>query len=159
MSNDISFDVGEDKPNPTIEDEKYQDIKKGALDSIEKKQIEKQARAEAGLTDIPAPSESVPPELPKMLFLACSKIVGCERFELDKDEAKVFAKHLSIILGSMNSKIYSIMVIVIITISKVADCWGKAKRLLKGKKGDKIKSDQKTTFDETTETVIFGSGD
>ncbi|MCK5432319.1 MAG: hypothetical protein KAJ03_06215, partial [Gammaproteobacteria bacterium] len=42
---------------------------------------------------------------------------------------------LSIILGSMDSKIYSLIVIIIITISKIADCWGKAKRFIGGKKG------------------------
>ena len=77
MSDEISFSVGETNPNPDIEDERKSDIKKGAFEAIEKKQIEKQARAEAGLTDIPPPSESVPPELPKMLFLACSKLGSC----------------------------------------------------------------------------------
>lgn len=154
MSDEISFSAGEAKPNPDIEDERKSDIKKGAFEAIEKKQIEKQARAEAGLTDIPPPSESVPPELPKMLFLACSKIVGCDKLQLDKDEAKIFAKHLSIILGSMNSKIYSLVVIIIITISKIADCWGKAKRFIGGKKGKGKEEIMESTISEYKEQGI-----
>ena len=41
MSDEISFSVGETKPNPDIEDERKSDIKKGAFEAIEKKQIEK----------------------------------------------------------------------------------------------------------------------
>lgn len=154
--NDIGFDTSSDVPLGDIADDEKEVMMDSVKGSIEKEQMRKKVRADMGMTDTPKPAESIPPELPKMMFKIGAKIIGCDRFNLDPEEAKTFAKHASIIIGPVNSKIYSIFMVTIILLSKVNDCWNKAKDLLKGKKGEK-KEDK---FDEATESTIpvFGDG-
>ena len=137
---EIGFERIDDKIVPnTFQDSDTQKMRTDAMKKLEKNQVEQQVRAEAGLTEIPKTPESIPKELPKVVFQVGAKIIGCDKFQLTDDEAKMFAKHLSIIIGPVTTKIYSVIIILIVTISKVSDCTGKIKsKFSKNKDGIEI---------------------
>ena len=72
---------------------------------------------------MPKEADSVPKELPKMCFKIFGKAIKCDKMPLDDDEAKVFAKQLSILIGSQDSKIYAVMMIFVIILGKLWVCW------------------------------------
>lgn len=131
MNEEISYSEGAKKVTPEMQDAEIEEMKQASLRKIEQAQMDAKTRAEAGLTDIPKTPESVPKELPKMMFKVGAKIISCERFNLDDEEAKVMAKHLSILIGAVSSRWYSVIIIFIILISKISDCWSGLKKALK----------------------------
>ena len=70
----------------------------------------------------------IPPDVPKALFRIGAKIVECDKFKLDDEDARTFAKHLTILTGGVNSKIFSAIVILLIIFSKIAECFDAIKR-------------------------------
>lgn len=125
---EIGYEKQSDKEVPqTFEDAEHQQMKGKAIRKLEQSQADQEVRAEAGITEIPKAPESIPKELPKLMFKVGAKIIRCEKFELEPDEAKDMAKHLSIIIGPVSSKVYSVAIICIIIVSKVNDCFGKIK--------------------------------
>jgi len=137
MNDEIGYEEGEMKVTPKIQDAELQKLRTEAIKRLEKAQVDKQIRAEAGLTEIPKEPESIPKELPKMVFKLGAKIISCEKFNLDEEEAKVLAKHLSILIGAISSKWYSAIIIIIIVISKISDCFTGIKKMLKREKKEK----------------------
>lgn len=152
MSDEICFEEIPKKSTPEIMDAEVQKLKQDSIKKLEKSQMDKKVRAEAGIQEIPKEPESVPKELPMMIFKFGSRAIACPKFELEDDEAKAIAKHLSIIIGAQNSKIYSIFCILVIVLGKTWLCWdavGKFFGKLKKKKEDK--KDTQKTFDEMKE--------
>lgn len=149
--NKIEFSEVENKTTPEIMDETTRELRASAIRKLEKSQIDKQVRAEAGINEIPKEPESVPPELPKLIFKAGSKIIKCDKFNLEPDEAKIVAKHLSILFGGINSKIYSLFIILVIVISKIGECFDSVKNVFTKKKKDE--KPEKPHFDEKTESM------
>jgi len=143
MTNDeIEYEEGEKKVTPKIMDAELQKLRNESIKKLEKTQVDKQVRAEAGMTEIPKEPESIPKELPKMVFKLGAKTISCEKFELDDEEAKVMAKHLSILVGALSSKWYSLIIIIIILISKISDCFTGIKKLLKREKKEKTEQEE-----------------
>lgn len=135
MTDEIGYTEGAKKITPAIADAETEQLKQEAIKGIEKKQMQQQVKAEMGMIEKPAPEESVPKELPNLFFKFGSKVLNCEKFRTDDEENKIVAKHLSIIVGSQNSRIWSVVVILIIIVSKLTDCIEAVKRLLnRGKK-------------------------
>lgn len=143
MSEEISYD---EKAIPAkavspLMDAEMEQMRNASIEKLEKAQMDKTVRAEAGITEIPKEPESIPKELPQLAFKLGSKVIACEKFKLDDEEARILAKHLSIIVGSINSKIYSIIIVVVIVISKVTSCMDAIKSKF-GKRKENIESPQ-----------------
>jgi len=125
---ELGYEKQPDKEVPdTFTDAEHQKMKAKAVSKLEQAQADQEVRTEAGITEIPKAPESIPKELPKLVFKMGAKIIRCDKFELTPDETKDVAKHLSIIIGPVSSKVYSMCIIVIIVVSKVNDCFGKIK--------------------------------
>lgn len=151
MAEEIGFENSPKKSTPEVMNSELQELKAQALKKIEKSQVNTQVRAEAGLTDIPKAPDSVPKEIPKLLFKSGSKIMNCEKFNVDDDEAKMLAKHMSILVGQVNSKWYSLFVIVVILFSKIGECWTAVSNVFRKKEK---RTEEAPKFEEKTETMI-----
>ena len=130
----ISYSEPEKKPTPVVVDASEQELRDASIRKLEKAQVDHQVRSEAGIDDVPKTTESIPKELPKMLFKFGSKVIGCERFQCDDEEARVLAKHMSVLIGSVSSKWYSLLIIVIVVVGKVSDCFERIREMIHGKK-------------------------
>lgn len=132
-------------------------MKKEVIEKLEKKKIEEETKTELGegqkSEKPPVKDDSIPKELPKLIFTCGSKVLKCERFRIDDEEAKVLAKHMSILIGAQNSKIYSIIIILVIVISKLADCWEAVAKLLDRKKKPESEETQKI-YDQTKNSEV-----
>lgn len=156
MSGDeISYSEPEKKPTPEVSDATTQELRDASIRKLEKAQVDHQVRKEAGIDDVPSATESIPKEIPKLVFKVASKIIGCERMQVDDEEARIFAKHLSIIIGSISSKKASILIIVLMTVYKISSCVERIKDMIHGKKPDQptFIPDQKPTKGD-----IYGTG-
>lgn len=135
----ISFEDIDDKVVSEFQD--IPKMKKDVIEKLEKKQVEKETLKEMGELvpeKLPKMEESIPKELPKLIFRFGSKALSCDRFQIDDEESKMLAKHLSVIIGAQNSRIYSIIIVFVVVISKVLEC--KDAIMLKfGKKKDETK--------------------
>jgi hypothetical protein len=69
----------------------------------------------------------IPPEVPEILFHTCGTVIGCPKFDLDKKEAEVFANSLTVLIGAQNSKFYHLLIILMITASRIIRCRDKIK--------------------------------
>lgn len=156
MSEDIiEYSEPEKKPTPIVADATAQELRDASIRKLEKAQADHQVRKEAGIDDVPSTPESIPKELPKMLFKFGSKVIGCERFQVDEEEARVLAKHMSVLIGSVSSRWYSGIIILVVVISKVSDCFERIREMIHGKKPEQPTSipDQKPAKGE-----IYGTG-
>jgi hypothetical protein len=131
MSDEIGFEDLPPKEVPEIIDEDV--MKEKAIKSIEQKQATERAKAEMGIVEKPPAAESVPKDVPFLFFHYTSQFIECPAFEADDDECKLVARHLSIIIGSMNSRIWSIVVIALILLSKAVKCKTAIKNLFNKK--------------------------
>lgn len=132
---EIAFEELPKKQTPALMDAEIQDLKDKAYARIEKQQVNAEVRAEAGIAEPPPkPSESIHPSLPELVFRYGSKILQCEKFKLEEKDAEVLAHHLSVIIGPINSKLFSAFMIFVIIFGKVAECWDAVKRLFKRNK-------------------------
>lgn len=148
-----------EKVAPEIMDGEVQKLQDDAVKKLEKAQMDKKVRAAAGISEIPKAPESVPKELPMMIFKFCSRAIACPKMELEDDEAKAIAKHLSIIIGAQNSKIYSLFCIIIIILGKVWLCWdavGKFIGKFKKKKEEKAETDTQKIYEESKKAEVTG---
>ena len=117
---EIKYEDMPPKEVPPIE--QTDELRKKAIDKIEANQVEEQVKIEAGIVKVPPAADQIPKELPQYLFRIGANSIACPRFNLDDDEAKLLAKHLSILTGNMNSKIFSFIIIIIVIIAKVTQC-------------------------------------
>jgi hypothetical protein len=131
-----------EKIAPKVADVETKELRDAAIYKIEKRQVEERTKAEMGIKELPKDIESVPKEIPNLFFMFGSKVLKCEKFRTNDEENKILAKHLSIIIGAQNSKIWSGIVILLIIVSKATDCMDALKNLFKKK--DKLESDEET---------------
>ena len=145
---EIAYEEGDKKVTPAMDDAETQQMKTKAIKGIEQKQMTEKVKAEMGLAEKPKLEESVPKEIPNLFFKFGSKVLSCEKFRTDDEENKIIARHLSIIVGAQNSKTWSIIVILIIIVSKLTDCFDAVKRLFKREKKEdkKDKPDKEDTY-------------
>lgn len=139
VKEEIAFEEGPKKQTPALMDAEIREMKDKAYAKIEKQQVDAEVRAEAGIAEPPPKaSESIHPTLPKLVFRHGSRILQCEKFKLEEDDADVLAHHLSVIVGPVNSKLFSAFMIFVIIFGKVAECWDAVKRLFKRNKEEAV---------------------
>lgn len=120
-SDKIEFEPMASKPVDVPKDSHKEALRDQAISKLEKSQADKQVRAEAGLVDVPKTPE-IPKELPVYLFKLGADCIKCDHFNLNDDEAKLLAKHMSILAGKINSKWLSLLIILIVVLSKITTC-------------------------------------
>ncbi len=153
MSEEIKFEEGDKKVALPVADVEEKQLRDDAIKHIEKKQVLEQEKIKAGIKEPIKEVESIPKELPNLFFKFGSKVLKCERFRTDDEENKIVAKHLSNIIGAQNSKVYSCVVIIIIIISKVSDCWGAVSKLLHRNKKEDTEDRTEVKKEKVTETL------
>lgn len=140
-----------DKPADVNEIE----LKNASIKKLEKLQMDAKVKAEAGI--LPKENDQIPKELPKYLFKIGSKSLSCPRFNIDDDEAKLLAKHISILTGSVNSKLFSLIIILIVILSKISECTDAIRAFFgKKKKPDPEIVKPQTVFDESKKSQVTG---
>jgi hypothetical protein len=99
-------------------------VEKGLL----KKDITKEVLAEKGIQTPPAKGSEIPKALPEMIFKIGARVIKCEKFALDDEEANVMAKHLTILTGGINSMAFSAVIILVIIGGKIIECFDAIKK-------------------------------
>jgi hypothetical protein len=102
------------------EAEKY---KAAAEAALKRDAVVRGVKEKAGVPTPPVPGTEIPPDLPKVFFRLGSRVISCEKFRLDDEEARIMAKHLTIICGGVNSRLFSILIIITIIVGKVLECF------------------------------------
>lgn len=67
----------------------------------------------------------IPADIPKVLFNTGAKLLNCDKFKTTREENTLLAKHLTVIFGRVDSRLFSLFIILVVVISKVGDCWQK----------------------------------
>ncbi|NJD76272.1 MAG: hypothetical protein FIB08_04145 [Candidatus Methanoperedens sp.] len=116
---EISFEQMPQKPTPEIKDSTQQEMVEKAEKSIAQSQIKQELKEE--VIEVPV-YDSVPVELPEMIFHMGSKWVECPKMELDEKEKTIMAKHISNLIGHPSSKIFSLLIVLVVTFSKITEC-------------------------------------
>lgn len=151
MSDDIGFEDMPDKETSEITNERTDKMRNDAINKLDKNTIDKQVRAEHGLVDVPPEPEAVPEEAVKFAFDLLARATKCQLVKLTKDddvnEAKVLAKHISILTGSVNSKIFSVFIVGAIVGGKIINLT----ECIRRKRGE-----ISAAYDEKTESVKSG---
>lgn len=136
MSEEIGF---EDK-GPIEVPTKGDIITENLIDKTKKKitreEIEKQVRAETG-TEPEKPKTPIPADVPQLCFHAVAKLIDCPKFELDADEARTIAHHLTILIP-IEGKMISVVVILMVVVNKVITCMDAIKRMFKPKEAETV---------------------
>jgi len=139
MKEDISFVESEKKPAPPVQNADVEAMRKKAIRQIEEKQIAEQEKIRAGIKEPPKEIESVPKEVPYLFFHYGAKALKCEKFQTDDDENRILAKHLSILIGAQNSKVWSLVVILLVILGKLVGCWDAISGFIHRKKKEEMK--------------------
>lgn len=156
-NNDIEFNKIPEKSFDKPADSNEIEMKEAAIKKLEKAQMDAKVKAEAGILQVPRESDQIPKELPKYLFKIGSKSLSCPKFNIDDDEAKLLAKHLSILIGSVNSKLFSFIIIIIVVLSKLSECMDAVKAFFgKRKKPEPQPEKTQNVFDETKNSQVSG---
>lgn len=124
MPEEISFEPApEQKPVPPVKDPAKAATTSQVIQKIEREQIEKQIRKDAGL-DTEKKHAPIPKDIPIVIFRFGAKTIKCPAFALDDSEADLMAKHLSIICEHFNISgvWFSVFVVVVVIISKLVQC-------------------------------------
>ena len=95
-------------------------LKTNARNAVTSEGLRKEYRGDTGKTE---PKKPAPKELPRFVFKAIGKGIGCDKMELDTDEENLMAVHFGNIIGDTTSKIYSVFIISLVFISKLGTCW------------------------------------
>jgi hypothetical protein len=143
-------DVGQMEA-PPLSDPAKEKIISDLNSKYEKQKAEEEFKKAAGIEEPKTKSEMITEDIPKILFNFGSKFIGCEKFKTTAEENKVIATHLNNILPKMDSKIFSVIIIILIIISKTTDCLDAIKKKFAG-----IKGNQDLEYDERTESMKFG---
>jgi hypothetical protein len=152
---EISYENIPEKAIDEPVDANQKAMKDAAIKKLEKTQIDKQTRAEAGIIDIPKEPEQIPKELPKYIFSVGAKAIHCSKFNIDDDEAKLLAKHISILTGNINSKIFSLIIIIIVVVAKVTECMDAISRKFAKNKEQKAKTPEQI-YEEQKKSEVSG---
>lgn len=143
MTDDVSFEVVTDADVPARADIKEEQMHEGIVNSVDRAELRKQEMKDRGMTGPAAAGADIPADLPKMMFKIGSKVISCEKFSLDDDEARTFAKHLTILTGGVNSKIFSAIIVIVIIAGKCIECMDAIRRKFSGDVPDKLKPEDK----------------
>nr|WP_319376637.1 hypothetical protein [uncultured Methanoregula sp.] len=124
---DISFELVDQKPVPDIPDPSTREIRNQVIRKIEKDQVTRDVKKELGIEDPPKPEPfmPIPEEVPRLLFRFGSSCIKCPAFCLDDSEAKILSTHINRIAEYFHINIGivgSILVILVIVVSKVVHC-------------------------------------
>ena len=113
---------------PPKEDIHEERIKSRVEAKIEREQIEDSIRQETG-TEKEKPKTPIPPDVPALCFRMIAKAIECPKFELDDEEARTVAHHLTILLP-VDGKIISAVIILMVVLNKVITCMDAIKKKL-----------------------------
>lgn len=116
---EIAFEEGVKKPTPQILDAEKAEMVEKAEKSITQAQIKQEIKQEVIETPI---YDSVPKDLPITIFHLGSVWVSCPKFELDEKEADILSRHMSNLIGNPSSKIFSLLIILVVTFGKITAC-------------------------------------
>ena len=111
MTNEhIAFESMDDMPTPEVMiTTKPEPIPQPEALDIEEEEAEK---------DI----QPIPASIPRLLYKTVSKIIGCQKFELDKEESEVIADALNILFGGAAPRLVAVLSVLGITLEKIATC-------------------------------------
>ena len=115
---------------PAVSDLRREDMKDQVGDSIARAKMKDQLQPPASAA--PAKPE-IPPELPDLLFRIGAKAMNCPAFRTDDADNILIARPLSIVLGGINSRLFSCCMIMIIIASKTLTCFDAIKAKFKKK--------------------------
>ncbi len=119
IQEEISFEQMPEKPTPLIQDAEIKKMEEKAEKSIAQASIKQELKEEVIETPV---YDSVPEELPEMIFHMGSKWTECPKMELDEKEKTIMAKHISNLIGHPSSKIFSLLIVLVVTFSKITEC-------------------------------------
>ena len=130
---EIGFENLGDVPLSEKGDVETDRIKEKAIRDLQVQQIKKQVTEQAGGGEKKKVTP-IPKDLPRLVFRYGAKAISCEKFNTTNEENEILAKHLTNILGTMDSKIFSVVIILIIVIGKVVDCKDRVMSMFNKKK-------------------------
>lgn len=114
---EIGFEQKDALELPDVKDIETEKIKDSIVKKMERKQIEEKIAPK-----VEAEEKPIPPDVPKLVFGAISKLIGCPAFNTDADENRTLARHLTTIFGKTDSRITSAIIILAIVIAKIVAC-------------------------------------
>jgi len=119
---EIVFDPLPDLDLPPVKDLHKEDMTVQVGDQIDRARIKVKMTGTAAPGTAAPVKPDIPPELPDLIFKIGAKALSCPAFALDADEARLVAKHLSIVCGGISSRLFSASMIGIIILSKILGC-------------------------------------
>ena len=133
-TDEIAFEEAPRAVTPPVEDPDIKRIQAQVINKIEKQQIEEKVRDDLGIDKVIAIAP-VPKEIPWLIFRFGAKILQCEKFNLDDDEAAVLAKHFTVLCEALQFKswVWSLFIIMLVLISKLVQCKDAIANLFKKK--------------------------
>jgi hypothetical protein len=143
--NEVSYEVVPGAEITPRTDAKTQAIRNTVENNLLRKDITAEELAKRGVPQPVPPGSEIPKDLPQMMFKIGGRVIACEKMALDDEEARVYAKHLTILTGGINSKAFSALIILVITGGKIMECFGAIKKWIEKMypKKEEIKTDGK----------------
>jgi hypothetical protein len=126
MTDEVSFEDLGAVPVPPKGDIKTEALVDKVTAKIEREEVETVVRKETG-TEKEKPKTPIPPDVPKMIFRIVARAIECPRFELDEEEARTVAHHLTILIP-FEGKIISVVVILMVIANKTLTCMDAIKK-------------------------------
>jgi len=146
-TDEVSFEVVTAAEVPPRADVNQEQMEDQVRVSVDRAQLRKEEMKDRGMTGPAATGAEIPADLPKMFFKIGSKVISCEKFCMDDEEARTFAKHLTILTGGVNSRLFSAVMIIIIIAGKCLECFDAIKRKFQGDVKDELKPEEKPRKD------------
>ena len=101
------------KTNKAIADE---------TDRINRTRVQETVRIAMGeQPEKPKPQGTMTKDCPQIVFRIIAGVIGCEKFNLDDNEAATMAEHLNVLIP-LSGKAASVVIILMITLNKVYVC-------------------------------------
>jgi hypothetical protein len=145
MGEEIGFNDEGSIEIPDKGDMKTEAIVDQTKTKILREQIEGEVRQETG-TEKEKPKTPIPADVPKLCFRMVAKYIECPKFEIDDDEARTIAHHLTILIP-IEGKLISVIVILMVVVNKVIVCMDAIKRKMQGDVKDDLKPGDKANPD------------
>ena len=120
MPDEVSFEDLGAVPVPPKGDIKTEAVIDKVTAKIEREEVETVVRKDTG-TEKEKPKAPIPPDVPKMIFRIVAHAIECPKFELDDEEARTVAHHLTILIP-FEGKIISLIVILMVVANKTLTC-------------------------------------
>ena len=120
MSDEISFEHKGNIEIPEKGDVATEKIIQEVNAKIKKEQIEGEIRKDTPGAE-PEKKGSLTKDVPQAVFRLVARVIECEKFKLDDDEAATFAANLNILIP-IEGKIAAFLIILLIVLNKVYIC-------------------------------------